>query len=49
MVVLGLKDFANLPVDPVDPDTLALRGCYILYHLEDCLWRNLGGSLSLES
>lgn len=49
MVALILENPTNLPVDPVDLDTLALYNCYGLYHLKDCLLRNFDHSLSLES
>lgn len=49
MVVLGLKNFADLPVNGVDPDNLALRGCYSLCHLEDFLLKDFDTSMSLQS
>lgn len=48
MVIPNLKDLANLMIDSIYPDTLALRGCHGLCHLSDCLLRNLGGSLPLK-
>lgn len=48
MVVLGFENFVNLPINPVNLDTLALCSCHSISHLEDSLRRNLGGSLSLE-
>lgn len=49
MVVLGLKNFVDLLVDPVNLDILALDDSYSLCHLKDCLLKNSGGGLSLES
>lgn len=49
MMVSSSKDLADLPVDPFDPDPLALHSCYDLCHLENCLLRNSGRRLPLES
>lgn len=48
MMILGLENFVDLPIDPINLDTLALRGCHALYHLEDCLLRNLGCRVLLK-
>lgn len=49
MVVLSLEKFTNLPVYPVDQCTLAFHSCYNLCYLKNCLLRDLGGRLPLES
>lgn len=49
LVLFILKDLCNLLVDPVALDTVGLCGRYGLYHLDDCFWKNLDGSLPLES